>query len=222
VVGSADYGWLGSHSRPAEDGATIIQMGARPYLPSLGRFLSVDPVEAGSCNDYDYACADPVNRFDVSGRYVIGTCTGASFFGLVGLEIGVCTVMDDDGNYATTYSVGIGAGWEAGLNAGFFASTADTVFDLKGTGSCTGGGFLVSVEACVFNSGNSTYTSYYISPAAPTVGVHTSAVHTWVLETPGGCGFGGLKCMVADPREALKLTDPKVRERIGRLIGHYF
>lgn len=69
MVGSADYGWLGSHSRPAEDGATIIQMGARPYLPAIGRFLSVDPVEAGTPNDYAYP-ADPVNEGDLTGLAV--------------------------------------------------------------------------------------------------------------------------------------------------------
>ena len=70
-AGNLDYGWLGSHQRPLEHAAGIatIEMGARPYVPSLGRFLSVDPVEAGSCNDYDYVCGDPVNGFDIRGRH---------------------------------------------------------------------------------------------------------------------------------------------------------
>jgi RHS repeat-associated protein len=67
--GDYDYGWLGSHQRPTDHGlpTTVVQMGARPYAPSLGRFLSVDPIEAGSCNDYDYVCGDPVNGLDLTG-----------------------------------------------------------------------------------------------------------------------------------------------------------
>jgi hypothetical protein len=44
-------------------------MGVRLYTPTLGRFLSVDPVEGGSSNDYDYADADPVNGLDLDGRW---------------------------------------------------------------------------------------------------------------------------------------------------------
>jgi hypothetical protein len=43
-------------------------MGARPYDPAIGRLLSVDPVEGGSFNGYDYALQDSVNMFDLDGR----------------------------------------------------------------------------------------------------------------------------------------------------------
>jgi len=42
-------------------------MGARLYVPSLGRFLQVDPVEGGTLNPYVYA-HDPVNMEDYSGK----------------------------------------------------------------------------------------------------------------------------------------------------------
>ena len=68
-AGNFDYGWLGQHQRPLEHAGTLatIEMGARQYVPSIGRFLEVDPVEGGSCNDYDYVCGDPVNGFDLNG-----------------------------------------------------------------------------------------------------------------------------------------------------------
>jgi RHS repeat-associated protein len=64
------YGWLGGKQRRTESPRGVIQMGVRVYVPAQGRFTSVDPVAGGSANDYDYGNADPVNNYDLDGRYV--------------------------------------------------------------------------------------------------------------------------------------------------------
>ncbi|HEX7299232.1 MAG TPA: RHS repeat-associated core domain-containing protein [Solirubrobacteraceae bacterium] len=64
----AIYGYLGAKQRNTTLASGAIEMGARVYLPQLGRFLQTDPIPGGSCNDYDYACQDPVNSFDLDGR----------------------------------------------------------------------------------------------------------------------------------------------------------
>ena len=66
------WNYLGQHEKitdtdtsPIEGG--IIQMGARVYIPTLGRFLQVDPVEGGGDNNYVYV-NDPVNEDDLDGK----------------------------------------------------------------------------------------------------------------------------------------------------------
>ncbi|MFC0542593.1 PA14 domain-containing protein [Kutzneria chonburiensis] len=75
--GNMDYGWLGQNQREYEHAGalSLVQMGERPYSPLLGRFLSVDPVDGGSANDYDYVNADPINHVDLD---------GTSFWGWLG------------------------------------------------------------------------------------------------------------------------------------------
>ncbi len=61
------FAWLGGKSRRTELSSGVIQMGARSYIPELGRFLTPDPIPGGSANAYDYADQDPLNNLDLGG-----------------------------------------------------------------------------------------------------------------------------------------------------------
>jgi RHS repeat-associated protein len=67
-TGARRYGWLGAEQRAADTPGGVVLMGVRLYLPTIGRFLSVDPVYGGSCGSYDYTCADPLNATDLDGK----------------------------------------------------------------------------------------------------------------------------------------------------------
>jgi RHS repeat-associated protein len=67
---SRRYQWLGAIDRETDSLSGVVLMGVRLYIPTLGRFLQVDPVPGGSANDYDYANQDPINARDPDGRRV--------------------------------------------------------------------------------------------------------------------------------------------------------
>jgi RHS repeat-associated protein len=86
------YGYLGAKQRSAELPSGVIAMGARSYVPSLGRFLQVDPVDGGSANPYDYANQDPINDLDLEGErggkqicHLVGLVVVCVYVGVAGL-----------------------------------------------------------------------------------------------------------------------------------------
>jgi len=60
--------YTGRWGKQYDTASGLILMGARPYDPTIGRFLAVDPIEGGSLNNYDYAGQDPINGFDLTGQ----------------------------------------------------------------------------------------------------------------------------------------------------------
>jgi RHS repeat-associated protein len=78
---SGSFGYEGGHMKFTETdfALTPIQMGARAYLPSIGRFTSMDPVPGGNVNAYAYPL-DPVNFSDVSGMCMLQCTASVSYF----------------------------------------------------------------------------------------------------------------------------------------------
>ncbi|MFG2733012.1 DNRLRE domain-containing protein [Streptomyces canus] len=66
---AARYGWLGGKQRSDETATGATLMGVRLYDPSTGRFLQTDPVPGGNANAYEYCNADPLNRYDLDGKW---------------------------------------------------------------------------------------------------------------------------------------------------------
>lgn len=76
---AARFGWLGGRQRRTELASGVIQMGARSYIPQLGRFLTPDPMGKASANAYGYAEADPVNNFDLGGNCSENLCLAREY-----------------------------------------------------------------------------------------------------------------------------------------------
>lgn len=75
------YGWLGAHERSSDTLGGVTLMGVRLYSAAIGRFLSVDPVPGGNTTAYNYP-QDPINQFDLDGKYAIPVAEAALMLAL--------------------------------------------------------------------------------------------------------------------------------------------
>jgi RHS repeat-associated protein len=79
-----ENGFLGAYQRPTDPSTGLMQMGVRPYDPTLGRFLEEDPTilitgMGQTANRHAYAYGNPVGVRDLDGR--CGICDFVSDVG---------------------------------------------------------------------------------------------------------------------------------------------
>ncbi|MGW1467847.1 DNRLRE domain-containing protein [Streptomyces sp. NPDC002308] len=139
TAASSAYGWLGGMQRSSDTVSGMTLMGVRLYSSETGRFLSTDPVNGGSCSGYDYACADPVNKSDLSGTMTAGCKTFKKSYkvyeggvkiqiGTIHMQVRVCVKssgkISSSRGSATGDESGVASkiGWKLGIGSAYESS----------------------------------------------------------------------------------------------------
>ncbi|MGQ0743550.1 MAG: RHS repeat domain-containing protein, partial [Acidimicrobiales bacterium] len=129
---SVPFGYLGSY-HDTETG--LIAMGSRYLDATTASFLSRDPIEAGSCTPYDYACGDPINGVDLDGSFC-WSCAARDAGNIAVAFVTVAGGIAAAGACAASVVCGIAAAAAIGAAAGAASYTISTA----GTASFSAGG----------------------------------------------------------------------------------
>lgn len=120
-------------------------MGARLYVPALGRFLQVDPLEGGVDNDYVWP-TDPVGKNDLTGRCVLMWCDGFDFASDILLVAGIATLF-----FCPVCAIAVAAASLVVGVAKLASGRADGVFDIAGVATFGVGRVIGRVGGAVTN-----------------------------------------------------------------------
>jgi hypothetical protein len=140
------------------------------YIPSLGRFLSVDRIEGGTLNSYIYA-SDPINFFDLSGQDMwsdMGNAIGGAVNNTASF------VVNNWQAIAVGTAIGVGCAATAGIGCaigvGALAGAATSGLDYALKGGSSLGGLANSFVGGAVGGAVSGAIGYGVSKAVGAVG----------------------------------------------------
>ena len=139
----------------------------REYSPSIGRWLSKDPLRfaAGQANLYGYVFNDPINLIDPTGKFTIqfgGSASASGIAGTIGAEYGTAVIINWSGVSVTKYFTGTGGiGPAIGVSGGGAISVSPFASNESQVKGESGGAALflgpLGTFALTFGSGGPTF-----------------------------------------------------------------
>ena len=99
------FGFVAKLGYQTDEDSGLMLLGHRFYDPSIGRFLSRDPIHAGA-NDYAYCDNNPVTAVDPSGEQPFSDGTGLAVSGMDGRGSDAGTYKESEASQKAGFDVG--------------------------------------------------------------------------------------------------------------------